>query len=35
MGKMFEVALKIESYQGAGSAEITENILSINGTPIK
>jgi endo-1,4-beta-xylanase len=35
MGKMFEVALKVESYQGSGNAEITENILSIDGTPIE
>ncbi|MDR0321782.1 MAG: glycoside hydrolase family 11 protein [Treponema sp.] len=35
MGKMYEVAFKVEGYQSSGSAEITENILSINGTPIK
>jgi endo-1,4-beta-xylanase len=35
MGKMYEVALKVEGYNSAGNAEITENILSINGTPIK
>jgi endo-1,4-beta-xylanase len=35
MGKMYEVALKVEGFQSAGNAEITENILSINGTPIK
>jgi endo-1,4-beta-xylanase len=34
-GKMYEVAFKVEGYQSSGSAEITENILSINGTPIK
>jgi endo-1,4-beta-xylanase len=35
MGKMYEVAFKVEGYNSAGSAEITENILSINGTPIE
>jgi endo-1,4-beta-xylanase len=39
-GKMYEVAFKVESYGGddgkaQGSAEISKNILSINGTPIK
>jgi endo-1,4-beta-xylanase len=34
-GKVYEVAFKVEGYRSAGNAEITENILSINGTPIK
>jgi endo-1,4-beta-xylanase len=34
-GKLYEVALKVEGYQNSGSAEISKNILSINGTPIK
>ncbi|MDR0301127.1 MAG: glycoside hydrolase family 11 protein [Treponema sp.] len=34
-GKFYEVALKIEGYQSNGSAEITKNILSINGVPIE
>jgi endo-1,4-beta-xylanase len=39
-GKMYEVAFKVESYGGAsgkaeGNAEISKNILKINGTPIQ
>jgi hypothetical protein len=34
-GKLYEVAFKVEGYQSSGSAEITKNILSINGVPIK
>jgi len=39
-GKMYEVAFKVESYGGTagkaeGSAEISKNILSINGVPIQ
>jgi endo-1,4-beta-xylanase len=34
-GKLYEVALKVEGYQNAGSAEISKNILKINGTPIQ
>jgi len=33
-GKFYEVALKVEGYQNNGSAEITKNILKINGVPI-
>jgi hypothetical protein len=33
-GKLYEVSLKVEGYQNNGSAEITKNILSINGVPI-
>jgi len=33
-GKLYEAALKVEGYQNSGSAEITKNILSINGVPI-
>jgi endo-1,4-beta-xylanase len=39
-GKMYEVAFKVESYGGTsfnagGNAEITKNILRINGVPIQ
>jgi len=34
-GKFYEVALKVEGFQNNGSAEITKNILSINGVPIQ
>jgi len=39
-GKLYEVALKVESYGGTagkskGNAEITKNILSVNSVPIK
>ena len=39
-GKLYEVALKAESYGGTagkskGNAEITKNILKVNGVPIK
>jgi endo-1,4-beta-xylanase len=38
-GKMYEVALKVEGWNGdnksAASAEISKNILKINGVPIQ
>jgi len=34
-GKLYEVALKVEGYKNTGNAEITKNILSINGIPIQ
>ena len=39
-GKLYEVALKVESYGGTagnakGNAEVTKNILKVNGTPIQ
>jgi hypothetical protein len=39
-GKLYEVALKVESYGGpsgnaGGNATITKNILKVNGTPIQ
>jgi endo-1,4-beta-xylanase len=34
-GKLYEVALKVEGYRNRGSAEITKNILKVNGVPIQ
>ena len=34
-GKLYEVALKVEGYQNNGNAEITKNILKVNGKAIK
>jgi len=35
LGNLYEVALCVEGYNISGSAEITENTLSINGVPIE
>jgi len=34
LGNLYEVALCVEGYNSSGTAEITENTLSINGKPI-
>ena len=34
-GKFYEAALKVEGYRNNGSAEITKNILKVNGVPIQ
>jgi endo-1,4-beta-xylanase len=34
LGNLYEVALCVEGYNSSGSADITENTLSINGAPI-
>jgi len=35
LGNLYETTLCVEGYNSSGSAEITENSLSINGVPIK